>query len=75
MVRSAKVIYDLNFLAFGTFSPLRILSAPTFWPLPGQPYLGPNKLRNKLQDEPVVNARKQAKTSIRWRDLVFICCS
>jgi len=75
MVRTAKAFYDLNFFAFGTFSPLRILSAPTFCPLPGQPYLGPNKLRNILHDDPVVNARKQAKTSIRWRDLVFICSS
>jgi hypothetical protein len=28
--------------ALGTFSPLNILSAPTFLPLEGQPYLGPN---------------------------------
>jgi len=37
-------IYDLNFGALGTFSPLNILSAPTFLPLLGQPYFGPNKL-------------------------------
>ena len=36
--------YDLNFFAFGTFSPDTIFSAPTFFPLLGQPYLGPNKL-------------------------------
>src|SRR5271154_2060687 len=29
------VFYDLNFGAFGTFSPLNILSAPTFFPLLG----------------------------------------
>jgi len=31
--------YALNFLALGTFSPLRIRSAPTFLPLLGQPVL------------------------------------
>jgi hypothetical protein len=40
----------LNFGAFGTFSPLNIRSAPTFFPLLGQPYLGPNKLLNTLQE-------------------------
>jgi hypothetical protein len=41
-------------LAFGTFSPLRSLSAPTALPLPGHPYLG----ANNMQDEKV-KARKQ----------------
>jgi hypothetical protein len=36
--------YALNFGAFGTFSPLNILSAPTFLPLEGQPYFGANRL-------------------------------
>ena len=67
--------YALNFLAFGTFSPLRILSAPTFLPLLGQPYFGPNKFRNTLQDEPVVIIKRQAKMSTILRDLVFICFS
>ena len=30
--------YALNLGALGTFSPLKILSAPTFFPLEGQPY-------------------------------------
>jgi len=34
----------LNFGAFGTFSPLKILSAPTFLPLLGHPYFGPKRL-------------------------------
>jgi hypothetical protein len=36
--------------ALGTFSPLNILSAPTFLPLLGHPYFGPNKLLKKLQE-------------------------
>src|SRR3954470_16392971 len=70
-----KLFYALNFLAFGTFSPLRILSAPTFLPSLGQPYFGPNKLRNMLQEEPVVIINAQARISIIWRDLGFICFS
>jgi len=46
------LIYDLNFLAFGVFSPLNIRSAPTFLPLLGHPYFGlhdpPNKIRVAL---------------------------
>jgi hypothetical protein len=34
------VAQALNFFAFGTFSPLRCLSAPKFCPLLGHPYLG-----------------------------------
>jgi len=44
-MRNAIPYYDLNFFAFGTFSPDTIFSAPTFLPLLGQPYLGPNKLQ------------------------------
>jgi hypothetical protein len=40
----------LNFGAFGTFSPLNILSAPTFLPLLGHPYFGPNKLFQSLHE-------------------------
>lgn len=75
MVRTAKVIYALNFFAFGTLSPLRTRSAPTFLPSLGQPYFGPNKLRKRLQDEPVVSVTKQTNTRMIWRDLVFICVS
>jgi len=45
----------LNFGALGTFSPLSILSAPTFLPLAGQPYFGPNTLFTKLQELPVLH--------------------
>jgi hypothetical protein len=37
----------LNFDAFGTFSPLRIRSAPTFFPSLGQPYFGPKRLHEE----------------------------
>jgi len=40
--------YALNFLAFGTFSPLSIRSAPTFFPLEGQPDLGPKRPQELL---------------------------
>ena len=43
--------YDLNFDAFGTFSPLKTLSAPTFLPLAGHPYFGPNNLFHMLQED------------------------
>jgi hypothetical protein len=42
----------LNFGAFGNFSPLNILSAPTFLPLEGHPYFGPNVLLIKPQELP-----------------------
>ena len=69
---SSAVHYALNFFAFGTFSPLKILSAPTFLPSLGQPYFGPNKLRNILQEVLVVRTNEQAKMSTMWRDLSFI---
>jgi hypothetical protein len=56
-------IYDLNFGALGTFSPLNILSAPTFFPLLGQPYFGPNKLlKNPHELVLKVMKAKQKKT-------------
>jgi hypothetical protein len=42
--------HDLNFFAFGTFSPLRMRSAPTAFPSPGQPYFGPNTLFHTRQE-------------------------
>jgi len=42
--------YDLNLGAFGTFSPLKIRSAPTFLPSLGHPYLGPKILLIKPQE-------------------------
>jgi hypothetical protein len=44
------VHYTLNFEALGTFSPLNILSAPTFFPLLGHPDFCPNKLCIMLQE-------------------------
>lgn len=52
--------YDLNFLAFGTFSPLNTRSAPTFLPLLGHPYFGPNK----LQELPKRRISAQKQTNI-----------
>jgi hypothetical protein len=49
--------HDLNFGAFGTFSPLNILSAPTFLPLLGHPYFGPNKLLKKPQELAVIEMK------------------
>ncbi len=51
--------YDLNLFAFGTFSPVNTRSAPTFFPLLGHPYLGPNKLQ-----ELIVKIRLQRKTML-----------
>jgi hypothetical protein len=42
--------YDLNLGALGTFSPLNILSAPTFLPLLGHPYFGPKTLLISLHE-------------------------
>lgn len=50
--------YALNFGAFGTFSPLNILSAPTFLPLLGHPYFGPNTLHETAQLQITANKRK-----------------
>jgi hypothetical protein len=41
---------DLNLGAFGTFSPLNILSAPTLRPSLGHPYLGPKTLWTSPQE-------------------------
>jgi len=68
--KSYLCIYDLNFFALGTFSPLSTRSAPM--PPLGQPYFGPKILRNKLQDDPVVNTSRQAKMITIWRGLSFI---
>jgi hypothetical protein len=49
-------LYDLNFLAFGTLSPLRMRSAPTFLPLLGHPYLGLHEPPNKINVAQAVTA-------------------
>jgi L-2-hydroxyglutarate oxidase LhgO len=59
----------LNFGAVGTFSPLNILSAPTFLPLDGQPYFGPNTLFTKPQELPVL--QKISSDTIKKRFLRF----
>jgi len=62
----------LNFFAFGTFSPLNILSAPTFLPLLGQPYFGPNILRKRPHEVPVNKTKAQVTMSTMFRDEIFI---
>ena len=64
-------LLTLNFLALGTFSPARILSAPTFLPLLGQPYFGPKTLFHNLQEDPNKTIARQAITRRRG-DTVFI---
>jgi len=61
--------YALNFGALGTFSPLNILSAPTFLPLEGQPYFGPNTLLYILQELPVL--QRMHSTTKQKRFLPF----
>jgi hypothetical protein len=52
--------------ALGTFSPLRIRSAPTFLPSLGQPYLGPKRLCIHPQElEPVNNIARRKKENMR----------
>jgi hypothetical protein len=60
-------IQDLNLGALGTFSPLKIRSAPTALPLPGQPYFGPNTLHElvkKIRLERKTNSTKLRKDFI-----------
>ncbi len=52
--------YDLNFGAVGTFSPLKIRSAPTFLPSLGQPYFGPKRLFI-IPQEDILIAKKETK--------------
>ena len=68
-----KLLYRfiLNFLAFGTFSPAKIRSAPTFLPLLGQPYFGPNTLFHILQEEASKTITRQVIVR-RREDTVFI---
>ncbi|MBS1599429.1 MAG: hypothetical protein JST75_14480 [Bacteroidetes bacterium] len=49
----------MNLGAFGTFSPLNILSAPTFFPLLGQPYFGLKTLQETAQLQITANKRKK----------------
>jgi hypothetical protein len=48
------VAQALNFLAFGTLSPLRCLSAPKFDPLLGQPYFGEHDRKKDTNTVPRV---------------------
>jgi hypothetical protein len=50
--------YDLNFFAFGTFSPLNNLSAPTFLPLLGQPRLTEHELIKKMANVQIHTRRE-----------------
>jgi hypothetical protein len=55
---------ELNFGALGTFSPLNILSAPTFLPLEGHPYWA-------LQEQTVPHIKLSAVKKRRFL-IVFI---
>jgi hypothetical protein len=57
----------LNLGALGTFSPLKILSAPTFFPSLGHPYLGPKILLINLQE-----LLQKMKAEIRRRGNIFL---
>jgi hypothetical protein len=48
------VAQALNFLAFGTLSPFRCLSAPKLAPLLGQPYLGEHDKKKDTNTVPRV---------------------
>jgi hypothetical protein len=55
----------LNFGDLGSFSPLRIRSAPTFFPSLGQPYFGPNILLIMPQEgQLVARMAKRRKNDI-----------
>jgi hypothetical protein len=45
--------------AFGTFSPLSILSAPTFLPFEGHPYFGLKTLQETAQLQITASKRKK----------------
>jgi hypothetical protein len=64
----------LNLGDFGTFSPLSILSAPTFFPSLGQPYLGPNMLCIHPHEELPVNkiARKKKRGMVLGRIILVV---
>jgi hypothetical protein len=66
--------YALNLGDFGTFSPLSILSAPTFFPSLGQPYFGPNMLCIHPQEELPVNkiARKKKRVMVLGRFILVV---
>jgi len=59
--------YALNLGAGGNFSPLNILSAPTFFPFEGQPYFGSNTLLYKLQELTVLQ-----KMNSRTKQRMFL---
>jgi len=69
LLYSPPQAYALNFGDFGTFSPLSILSAPTFFPSLGHPYLGPNILCIHPQEELTVNkiTRKKKRVMVLGR--------
>jgi len=54
----------LNLGALGNFSPLNILSAPTFLPLLGHPYFGPNKLLKKPHELRLKDIRAQRSKTV-----------
>ena len=58
----------LNLGGLGSFSPLKIRSAPTFFPSLGQPYFGPKRLLIMPQEElPMDRAARRRKNDIVLR--------
>jgi len=53
----------LNLGDFGNFSPLNILSAPTFFPLLGQPYFG---LQEQMQQEQAAKTSRNNMVFLRF---------
>lgn len=66
------LLYDLNFFALGTFSPLNSLSAPTFLPLLGHPYLGGNNLSQSLQELSASDPVSNSNSNLRFITIVKI---
>jgi hypothetical protein len=54
------MVYALNFLVLGGFSPLSIRSAPNDLPFAGHPYFGPNTLFQTLHELPPETMMRQA---------------
>lgn len=77
-IRCILVLQLLNFLAFSDAlvapgSPLRIRSAPTFFPLVGHPYLGLKTLLHNLQEETSIRRLISTKKNLRFFMCVIAC--
>ena len=69
--------YPLNFaflaffISFELMSPERSFSAPTFLPLLGQPYLGPNTLFHKLHEDNI--KLRATRINMERKFFIFYC--